>query len=349
MNVAVCGYGVVGKGVVEILDESNEFKVTHILTRTPFNDERYVATIEEVYNDETIDIVVETMGGIETPFQLLSASLRNGKHVVTSNKELVLKKGAELFKLAQTYNANFLFEGSVGGGMPVINTLTYALHNEPITRVQGILNGTSNYILSLMQEEECPFSKALQKAQMLGYAESDPTDDIQGFDSARKIAIIGSLLTGSEINLRDITIHGITDISAEMLSYAKRTNYKIKLIANLEINNDGIKIWVDKVLIDQKHPFYNIEGVNNAVLFEGKYVQNIMIQGPGAGRYPTASAVVSDVYQCHYNKPKIKGWDKTKNTIIKENSEIILFKENQAINSLEIEASEPYLKNGLVL
>lgn len=294
MKVAVMGYGVVGQGVVELLDRFDETLVKYILNMSVVDDARYISDIGVLMSDSSVGIVVEATGDVEFGFDVLSQAMVNGKHTITSSKGLVAKYGAKLLKLALNNGVNFMFEASVGGGIPLLSTLRHGLSHEPIYEIQGILNGTSNYILTQMRVKGISFDEALKDAQELGYAESDPTDDIKGFDSARKIAILGSILSGKTVDFENVDTVGIDFISDEMLS---QVDGRIRLVANLKLG-DVISASVAPTIIKENHPFYGVEGVDNAVLIKGKDVGDILIKGAGAGRYPTASAMVSDVTFC---------------------------------------------------
>ncbi len=297
MKVCVCGFGVVGKGVVEILDRKEPGKVKAIFTREILDDQRYVNDVDTMLEDKEIKIIVEAMGGLDAAYDLATKALKKGKHVVTSNKELVDKYMVELLELAKDNNVKFLFEASVGGGIPLVSTLQYGLVQENIVEVQAILNGTTNYILTKMLDENRSYEDVLKEAQELGYAEKDPKDDVEGFDSARKIAILSSLIKGNKVNYAQVNIQGINNMNDAMVQYAKNNNYRIKLIAKAKLDDKDVSLSVLPTLIDASHPLYNVNGVQNAVLITGTDVGEVMLQGPGAGRYPTASAIVADVYQ----------------------------------------------------
>lgn len=336
MRVSVCGYGVVGKGVVEILDRNDVNKVKYIFTKETIEDKRQAHDFDEILKDDEVKIVVEAMGGLEPAFSMMKQALSHQKHVVTSNKELVEKHGAKLHELALVHGVNFLFEASVGGGMPLISTLRHGLYAENILSIQGILNGTSNYILTKMREEKLSFKQALKEAQDLGFAEKDPTDDVEGFDAGRKIAILASILTQKRVDFQDVDITGISAISEEMIDYANKHQKRIRLVAKVDNTKEGIKISVMPTLLGMDHPFYHVEYVNNAVLFHGQDVGDVLIQGAGAGRYPTASAIVSDVYALNTpNLPKTD-WTQASPTILKGCQYVYDFKKHQKVKRNEV-------------
>ncbi len=295
MKVCVCGYGVVGQGVVDILDRQNPLLVKSIFTKEAIDDIRYINNYDDVLQDTSITVVVEAIGGIEPAYSMLKSALEHKKHVVTSNKELVEKHLVDLLQTAKDHGVMFLFEASVGGGIPLISTLKNALSHEEIYEVQAILNGTTNYILSKMLQENKDYHTVLKEAQDLGYAEKNPKDDVEGFDAARKIAILASLIQKEKVDFKSVKLQGITHISPLMIEYAQKEHYRIRLIAKASFSKDGLRLSVMPTLVNQDHPLYSVDGVNNAVLIKGKDVGEVLLQGAGAGRYPTASAMVADV------------------------------------------------------
>lgn len=298
MKIAVCGYGVVGKGVVDIIDRRDDCEVLYIFTRETLDDKRYTTDYQDILNDKHVDLVVEAMGGIEPAFSMLKAALEQGKHVVTSNKALVAKHGATLHLCAQKHGVHFLFEGSVGGGIPILSALRNGLAHEPIYKIEAILNGTSNYILTQVIETDASFETVLKRAQRLGYAERDPSDDVDGFDTARKIAILGSILTKHFVDYESIYTVGIRHVHPAIYEFAKKMDFKLKLVACLETTEAGVTASVEPILLPKKHPLYQVDDVDNAVAVYGKDVGTIVFKGQGAGREPTASAVVADVLAC---------------------------------------------------
>ncbi|NLW15343.1 MAG: homoserine dehydrogenase [Erysipelothrix sp.] len=342
MKVCVCGYGVVGQGVVEILDRKDKDKVRYIFTRELLEDPRHVVDFMEVLKDPEVKIIVEAMGGLDPAFQMMENALKHEKHVVTSNKELVEKYGSYLNALAKKMGVHFMFEASVGGGIPLISTLRHGLGYEDISQIKGILNGTSNYILTNMIQDGISFEVALKDAMDKGYAEKDPTDDIEGYDTARKIAILGSILLGKEIDFKDIDIKGIVDINEDMITYAQNNKLKIKLIASVEDTGKDVFISVAPTLIDQTHPFYSIDGVDNAVLFKGQDVGEVMVKGAGAGRYPTASAMVSDVYALDYKMPSTVFWTDEKVDVKYKDDNVLEFKNSKYEKKHKSEVDSKY-------
>ncbi|HZJ87292.1 MAG TPA: homoserine dehydrogenase [Erysipelothrix sp.] len=283
-------------------------------------DKRHLLDYEQILKDDEVKIVVEALGGLDPAYTMVKDALRHQKHVVTSNKELVEKYGVELHRTAKEHHVHFLFEASVGGGMPLISTLRHGLYHEEIESIEGILNGTSNYILTKMREDKLSFETALKQAQDLGFAEKDPTDDVEGYDAGRKIAILASILSGHRIDFKDVKIQGISSIDETMIEFANDNNLRIKLIAKVKKQANYLNISVLPTLIDVNHPLYHVEGVNNGVLIKGKDVGDVLIQGAGAGRYPTASAVISDIFALENNDLTRLDWE---SSLVKIESEKI--------------------------
>ena len=323
MKVALCGYGVVGQGVATILDEQMPNKLKYIFTKETLKDSRYVDAVNHFLNDPEVGIVVETMGGIVAPFEILSMALKHKKHVVSSNKALIAAHGSELQALARAHGVNIFFEASVGGGIPLLSMMRNGLSKEPITKVSAILNGTTNYILTLMRQDGLSFAEALKQAQDKGYAEKDPTDDITGRDTARKIAILGSMLTQKTVDFEAVSLKGIDQLNATHFNLAKERNARIRLMASLELADAGVHAWVEPVLVGPSHPFYSVDGVENAVLFEGKYVGAVLVQGAGAGRFPTASAVVSDILACEAGLNYRHAWSDEPVVLLEDDFDVI--------------------------
>jgi len=268
--------------------------------------------VDVILNDPDVNIICETMGGVEPAYTFSKRALMSGKSVCTSNKELVANHGPELIRLAKENNCNYLFEASVGGGIPIIRPLNYSLTAEKIEAVTGILNGTTNYILTKMEQEGADFADVLKEAQEKGYAEKDPTADIEGYDACRKIAILSSLMTGKNVKYEDVYTEGITKISAADFAYAKKLGRSIKLLAmSKELANDETLAMVSPFMIDAEHPLHMVNGVFNAVFVRGNMLGDSMYYGRGAGKLPTASAVVSDVVDCarHMGKTIMCFWD----------------------------------------
>lgn len=311
MKIAVMGYGTVGSGVVKVLKDNRkaiadksingEIDVKYILDIKEVNDENsclVTKNFDDIANDDEVKVVVETMGGLHPAFEFVSQCLRKGKSVVTSNKELVAEKGLELMALANENGVMFEFEASVGGGIPVIRAITDSLNSNEITNIAGIVNGTTNFILTKMFNEGADYADVLKLAQALGYAEKDPTADVEGLDAGRKICILSSLAYGKHIYPSAVHTEGISSIKPEDVLFADKLGCVIKLIARAKKEESGISAMVSPALISKKSPLAFVSDVNNAVLIRGNAVKEIMLYGPGAGMLPTASAVVSDIIDC---------------------------------------------------
>ena len=305
------GYGTIGAGVVEVLQtnaDSIEKKagerivVKRILDLREFpgdpNADKVVHDYKVIEEDEDIQIVVECMGGLEPAYTFVKTALLQGRSVATSNKELVAKYGAELIGIAEEKKVNFLFEASVGGGIPIIRPLTQCLTADVIEEISGILNGTTNYMLTKMEEEGADFDAVLKEAQEKGYAELHPEADIEGFDACRKIAILTSLAYGKQVDFEDIHTEGITNITAEDFLYARAMKKCIKLLGKSWSDDGKLYALVCPMLIDQYHPLAGVKDVFNAIFVHGNMVDDTMFYGQGAGRRPTASAVAADVVDC---------------------------------------------------
>lgn len=316
VNVAVMGYGVVGSGVVEVLEmnrsiislrSNTKITVKKILDIREFPNDSYkhliTKDIDDILNDDSINIVIETIGGIGIAYEFTKKCILKGKHVVTSNKELVATYGREILKMAKDNNVSYLFEASVGGGIPVIRPLNICLEANEILEINGILNGTTNYILTQMKKEGKDFAEALKSAQHKGYAEFNPTCDIEGYDTGRKIAILSSIAFGSFVNYQKIDTKGISGITLKDLMYADKLDSEIKLLATAKKNQHKIYIKVRPVILNKHHLLAKVEDVFNAVLIKGNVVGDCMFYGRGAGKLPTASAVVADVMDIVKNKP----------------------------------------------
>lgn len=325
MNVAILGYGIVGSGVAKVLKENSktitektgyEFKVTRILDIRdfPLSEYRSIMTknFEDIANDEAIDIVVETMGGVEPAFGFVSTCLEKGKHVVTSNKELVAVKGAELLEKARKNNVNFFFEASVGGGIPVIRPVSRCLAGNNIEKIAGILNGTTNYILTKMITEGVSFEAALKNAQELGYAEKDPTADVEGIDAMRKICILASLCFGTHLSPDGVYCEGIRRITLADVAYAEKFGCVIKLVARAEkVADNKVFAMVSPCFVKKTNMLAGVNDVNNACLVTGDMTGDVLMYGKGAGSEATASAVVGDIIDCADNSKERKffGWE----------------------------------------
>ena len=308
VNIAVMGYGTVGSGVVEVLERNkkiitqraaDEINVKYVLDLRDFPgdpvQEKIVHDFEAVINDPEIRIVVEVMGGIEPAYTYVKRCLEAGKSIATSNKALVAKHGAELLSIARERNINFLFEASVGGGIPIIRALNSCMTADEIEEITGILNGTTNYVLTKMFYEGADYEEVLKEAQEKGYAERNPEADVEGYDSCRKIAILSSLISGQQVDFEDIYTEGITRITKKDMMYAKEMGMTIKLLASSKRHGDHLHAIVAPFLLEKDHPLYNVDDVFNAVFVRGNMLGDAMFYGSGAGKLPTASAVVADV------------------------------------------------------
>jgi homoserine dehydrogenase len=302
------GYGTIGSGVVEVLRINREkiaqragepVEVKYILDLREFPgdpmEDLIVHDYQTIVDDPEVGVVVETMGGVEPAFTFVKAMLEKGKHVATSNKNLVAAKGAELIRIAREHNVNFQFEASVGGGIPIIRPLNKCLTADEIEEITGILNGTTNYMMTKMAEEGADFDVVLKDAQEKGYAEKDPTADIEGHDPCRKIAILTSLVSGQQVDFEDIHCEGITKISATDIKYAKAMNRSIKLLASSRKQDNSYSCMVAPFLLAADHPLCGVNGVFNGIFVHGNVLGDAMFYGSGAGKLPTASAVVADV------------------------------------------------------
>ena len=326
VNIAVLGYGVVGSGVVELIktnyekissSAAQEVKVKYILDVRSFPDspyaELFVDSFEVIENDPQVQIVVETIGGTGAAYEYTKRSILAGKSVVTSNKELVAVHGQEILELARQKNLNYLFEASVGGGIPILRPISQCLSANEIYEIYGILNGTTNYILSQMLLNGSSFEKALENAKAKGYAEADPTADIKGIDTCRKICILADLAFGSHINPDRVPTYGIENITEEDMAYAKVMGAKIKLVGRaLRREEDSVVAYVAPHILPESNLLSNVEDVFNCIVVRGNAIGDAMFYGKGAGKLPTASAVVADVIDAakHFNARKYIYWEK---------------------------------------
>ena len=323
INIAVLGFGVVGSGTVEVIDKNTEriaknagqdIRVKYILDIREFPAGRYsslfVEDFETILNDPEIAIIVETIGGVGAAYDYTLRSLEAGKSVVTSNKELVAMHGYELLDLAGKKGVNYLFEASVGGGIPVIRPIAQCMAANNISEIYGILNGTTNYILSEMVKNGAEFNDALKDAQKKGYAESDPTADIEGHDTCRKVCILSSLAFGRHIFPSQVPTEGITGVTMEDMGFAAALGYKIKLLGRSRAVGDKVAAYVAPHLISTENLLAGIDGVLNGVVVRGNAVGNVMFHGAGAGKMPTASAVAADVVDAakHLHARKLISW-----------------------------------------
>ncbi len=325
MYVAVMGYGVVGSGVVELFGKNHdsivrrstqsEMEIRYILDLRDFpgdpNEKKLIKDFNVILQDKEVKIVVETMGGLHPAFEYVLACLRAGKSVVTSNKELVAAKGYDLLRAAEENNVNFLFEASVGGGIPIIRPISQCLAANEIDEIAGILNGTTNFILTRMIEDQMSFEDALRLAQENGYAEKDPTADIEGIDACRKICILASLAFGKHVYPDGVYTEGITKIHLRDVEYIRAWGGVIKLLGRAKRLDDGrISAMVSPAVVKRHSQLAGVDDVFNAILVRGDAIGDVVFYGRGAGKMPTASAVVADVIDCakHLKRKKLFGW-----------------------------------------
>jgi len=317
INIGLLGCGTVGSGVVKLIEQNNytisqkigsDIRIKKVMEldrekclRLGLSEEMICRSIDDIVNDEEIDIVVELIGGVDTACGFILAAMSKGKHVVTANKDLIALRGEELFAAAKEHNVDFYFEASVGGGIPIITPMKQSLAANSIQQVIGILNGTTNYILTKMSNEGRPYEEVLAEAQRLGYAEADPTSDVEGLDAARKIAILASIAFNSRVTFNDVYAEGITRITPEDIRYAREMGYVIKLLAIAKQENEEIMVKVHPAFIPLEHPLANVNDAFNAVFIRGDAVGDVMLYGRGAGQMPTASAVVGDIIEIGRN------------------------------------------------
>lgn len=337
VNIALLGHGVVGSGVVEVLTQNCEsitkrakerIEIKYILDKREFNDskfaEKFTKNYSDILNDDDVKIVVEVMGGLSPAYEYVKEALLKGKSVVTSNKELVAEKGHDLLKIANEKNCNFLFEASVGGGIPIILPIHQCLAANEVIEIAGILNGTTNFILTKMIHDNVSFNEALKMAQELGYAERDPSADIDGDDACRKICILASLAYGKHVYPENVHVVGIRNIDIKDVKYAKECDCVIKLIGRVKKLNDGkLEIEVEPMLISNNSQLAGVEDVFNGILVRGDSTGDVVFYGKGAGKLPTASAVVADIIECvkHFDTRKYLFWDDSDEKYIKDYNE----------------------------
>ena len=327
---AVMGYGTIGSGVVEVLEKNRdvvaksagkEIEVKYVLDLREFAgtpvEHKIIHDINVIAEDSEVRIVVETMGGVHPAYEFVKNCLLAGKHVVTSNKALVAACGTELLEIAREKQVNFLFEASTGGGIPIIRTLYRSLSGERIEEITGILNGTTNYILTKMDRYGETFEDALKEAQDLGYAERNPEADVEGYDTCRKIAILTAMATGKEVDFEDIYTEGITKITDIDFKYAEKLGMSVKLLGSSRIEGDRVTAFVAPVMIGPDNPLYGVNDVYNGILVKGNMLGTSMYFGSGAGKLPTASAVVADMIEAAvYSEENIPlGWTGEKQDI----------------------------------
>lgn len=330
INIAVLGYGTVGSGVVEVINTNSEIinkkageeiNVKYVLDLRDFPgdpiQDKIVHDFDTILSDPEIKIVAEVMGGIEPAYTFVKKCLLAGKSVTTSNKALVAQHGTELLSIASEKNINFLFEASVGGGIPIIRPLNTSITADKVDEITGILNGTTNYMLTKMFYEGANYDEVLKEAQDMGYAERNPEADVEGHDACRKIAILTALISGRQVDFEDIYTEGITKITVEDMKYAKAQGKIIKLLASSKSKDDKISAIVAPFMLGNEHPLYSVNDVFNAVYVNGNVLGPAMFYGSGAGKLPTASAVVSDIVDIakHLDKTIMTMWESDKLTL----------------------------------
>ena len=331
INIAVLGYGTVGSGVVEVIRTNQELinkragkdiNIKYVLDLRDFPGDPVenilVHDYDVILKDEDVKVVVEVMGGVNPAYTFVKSALLAGKSVCTSNKELVAKHGAELLEIAKNNNINFFFEASVGGGIPIIRPLIQSITADDIMEISGILNGTTNFILTKMDKEGSGFDDVLKEAQDMGYAERNPAADVEGFDACRKIAILSSLACGAQVDFEDIYTEGITKITDIDFKYAKKLDVSIKLIGSSKKLEGGYCAMVAPKMLSNEHPLAGVNGVMNAIFVKGNVLGDVMFYGAGAGKLPTASAVVSDVVEAvkYIDSNVVTIWDTNKVSLV---------------------------------
>ncbi|SDD23426.1 homoserine dehydrogenase [Paenibacillus sp. UNCCL117] len=311
VKVGLLGLGTVGTGVVRIVEghqhdlmnkSGSPIEIAQILVKDKskarnisVSEDKLTENAWDIIENPDIDVVVEVMGGIEQTKELMLAALERGKHIVTANKDLMALHGPEILQKAADQGCDVMYEASVAGGIPIIRTLIEGFSSDRITKIMGIVNGTTNYILTKMSQEGAAYDDVLKEAQQLGYAESDPTSDVEGFDAARKMTILGTLGFHANIALSDVTVRGISKVTKEDIAYGKKLGYEVKLLGIAERQDEHISISVQPTMVKQSHPLAAVNGVFNAVYVYGEAVGETMFYGPGAGEMPTATSVVADL------------------------------------------------------
>lgn len=313
IKVGLCGLGTVGTGVVRVLADHKEriihklgceVEITKILVNDVLKERDVIIDREwltdkpeELVKDQDIDVIVEVMGGVDGTKELLEEALKNKKHIVTANKDLMALHGRELLQLARENHCDILFDASIAGGIPIVRTLVDGLASDHIEKVMGIVNGTTNFIMTKMTDEGLPFDDVLKEAQRLGFAEADPTSDVEGLDAARKMTLLANLAFKMEVNLDDVEVKGITKVTQDDINFAHSLGYTIKLIGIAAMDDQKVEVMVEPTLLPKDHPLANVKNEFNAVYVYGDAVGETMFYGPGAGSLPTATAVVSDLME----------------------------------------------------
>lgn len=319
LNIGLLGLGVVGSGVVEVLARQQEklrdetgIKIQIVKSLVRIGEDKsqiaqkygfeLVADIQDIINDPNIDVVVELIGKVHPAKEFITQALENGKHVVTANKDLIAQHGVELNQVAKSHQVSLFYEASVAGGIPILRTMTNNYLADEITNVLGIVNGTTNYMLTKMLTEGLSYDEALQKAQKLGFAESNPTNDVDGIDAAYKMVILSQFAYGMDVKMSDLSIEGIRQVSAEDVAFAKKAGFEIKLIGRTRKIQDAIEVSVGPTLVSVNHPLASIKDEYNGVYLESTGINQSMFYGPGAGALPTATSVVSDLLAIAINR-----------------------------------------------
>ena len=315
MDIAILGYGTVGSGTVNVLTRNREIiaedsgevvRVKAILDLRDFPgdpyEEKIVHNFEDILNDPTIEVVAETMGGLHPAFEYISQLLQAGKSVVTSNKDLVAAYGEELLEIAAEHHVDFFYEASVGGGIPIIRMINECMIQERIEEIMAILNGTTNYILTEMEQEGTSFEETLEDAQEMGYAEKNPESDVEGMDAARKLAILSTHSFSIDVDWETIERRGITQVTKEDIEVAKAIDHHIKLIGRSRMIGTRFYASVEPMMLPEDHKLARVEGVYNKIMIKGNMLDDITIQGKGAGSLPTGSAVAADLIMAAINK-----------------------------------------------
>ena len=311
VNIGLLGSGTVGSGVIKVLEMNQrqitervgaQIKLKTVLVRDTGKQRpqlanyQVTADINDIINDPEIDVVVELMGGLHPAREYMLQAMEAGKNVVTANKDVVAQFGKDMFAMAEKHDVDFLFEASVGGGIPIITPLKQSLTANRITEIMGIVNGTTNYMLTKMTEGGSTYDDVLKEAQEKGYAEANPSADVDGLDAARKAAILASLAFNTRVELKDVSVEGITKITPDDIDYAKNLGYVVKLLAvGKDSAENGVDVRVHPVFLPKSHPLASVNGVFNAIYVRGNAIGEAMFYGQGAGSLPTASAVVSDI------------------------------------------------------
>jgi homoserine dehydrogenase len=311
ISIGLLGLGTVGSGVVQIIENHQDklmhqigcpVKINKVLVKdvtkeraVEVSPELLTINPDEIINSPDIDVVIEVMGGVEETRKYLLQALKNKKHVVTANKDLMAIHGSELLSIAAENGCDLFYEASVAGGIPILRSLVDGLSSDHITKMMGIVNGTTNFILTKMSKQGAAYEEVLKEAQELGYAESDPTSDVEGLDAARKMAILATLGFSMKIDLDDVKVQGITNITEEDLQYGKQLGYTMKLIGIAQLENDKVEVSVQPTLLADSHPLASVNDEYNAVYVYGEAVGETMFYGPGAGSLPTATSIVSDL------------------------------------------------------